>query len=444
MYELKSLSAIYLRGMLRIVFALAFGSTPSWGQSVSNCQLTMDPGGSFDSPQAALNAASAYWGYPFYALNEAQVCKGQWIKAEWFLDQPIPGDTGITIWPFIGKAVQGFCDVASDGSVHVVSTRDELFGVYVAARCSGAASATSIALTGPTETRPAGTGGSSAVIITAKVTDSANPKPGVVVSFSVDVTANSGGHDHDDASRPKGGLSVPQGTTDANGEIRLTFTAPQLAGVHTIKAICGGCSNSPASKEIQVKVPDLVEMLADTAKPATYTLVGATGNHKSNHWFTSSAGGVLQKVTDAMFKTGWGSVGVNDGSLLWGGLFDIKGGWTPSHQEHRMGTEVDISVTNPSKATDEQKKKTYAELCKKDNTALSIQTLWHQDDGYPEHFHMYLDGTGLTSQAGGGPCCTHYKTTRPKMDKKTGKPVLDTNGKSVQENVALCEETSPR
>ena len=144
-----------------------------------------------------------------------------------------------------------------------------------------------------------------------------------------------------------------------------------------------------------------------------------------------------------MFDTGWGAVGVNDGSLMWGGLFDIRGGWTPSHSEHRTGSEVDLSVTNPRSITGLQKKKTYAELCKKENTAFSIQTLWHQDDGYPEHFHMYLDGTGLTREAGGGPCCTRYKTTRVKKD-KNGAPVLDKNGVPVQETVALCEETTPR
>lgn len=256
------------------------------------------------------------------------------------------------------------------------------------------------------------------------------------------MTSNSGGHDHD-IHRPMGALSALQGVTDANGEFKLSFQPPEVSGTHTIKATCLSCSNSPADKEIQVKVPNLVEMLPDTAKPATYTLVGATGNHKSNHWFTTSAGGVLQKVVDAMFRTGWGAVGVNDGSLVWGGLFDIKGSWTPSHNEHRVGTEVDLSVTNPRNVTDEQKKKTYAELCKKNNTAFSIQTLWHQDDGYPEHYHMYLDGNGMSSEAGGGPCCTRYKTIRAKMD-KNGKPVLDKTGKPVQETVALCEETSPR
>lgn len=303
-----------------------------------------------------------------------------------------------------------------------------------------------LAVTGLAETRPAGTGGSSTVTLVAKVTSGSTPKPGVGLGFSVEVTSNSGGHDHD-SSRPKGALSATQGVTDANGEFKLSFQAPEVSGTHTIKANCATCSKPVVSKEIQVKVPNLVEMLADTAKPAAYTLIGNTVgiglNHKSNHWFAPASEVTLHKVTDAMFKTGWGAVGVNDGSLVWGGLFDIKGGWTPSHHEHRMGMEVDLSVTNPRNVTDEQKKKTYSELCKKENTAFSIQTLWHQDDGYPEHFHVYLDGAGLPSQANGGPCCARYKSTRTKVD-KNGKPVLDKKGHPLQETVPLCEETSPR
>lgn len=300
-----------------------------------------------------------------------------------------------------------------------------------------------LVVTSATDMLPTSAGATSTIPLTAKVTSASTPQQGVALSFSVDVIANSGGHEHHNAARPKGTFNAVQGTTDTKGEVKVTFTAPEVAGIHTIKVTCATCSNSPITKEIQVKVPNLVEMLPDTARPATYTLVGANGNHKSNHWFSSASVVTLGKVADAMFKTGWGVVGVNDGSLTWGGLFDIKGGWTPSHHEHRVGTEVDLSVTNPRQITDEQKKKAYAELCKKNNAAFSIQTLWHQDDGYPEHFHMYLDGSGLTDQAGGGPCCARYKTTRPKVDKK-GKPVLDKHGKPVLETVALCEETTPR
>jgi hypothetical protein len=296
---------------------------------------------------------------------------------------------------------------------------------------------------GSKQIRPSGTGGSSVAELLAKVVEGTTPKAGLAVQFSTDSTANSGGHDHSHIARPKAVLTPLSGITDSNGEVRFKFNATPIAGIHTITATCSDCSNKTAVENLTVKVPDLVEMPPDTKVPPRYTLVGQTANHSSNHWFTLSSRNTLYMVVDVMVKTGWGAVGINDGSLIWGGLFDIKGNWSPSHSEHRTGNEVDISVTNPGLVSASKKKNTYAELCKKENTAFSLQTLWHVDDGYPEHFHMYLDGTGLTSQAGGGSCCARYKTTRAKND-TNGNPVLDAAGKPVQETVALCEETSPR
>lgn len=99
-----------------------------------------------------------------------------------------------------------------------------------------AAAAQTLSISSVIEIRPAGTDGASTLQVAGKVTSGSQPKAGVVVSFSVDVTAKSGGHDHDDPIRPKGTLSSAQGTTDANGEVKVTFTAPEIAGVHTTKA----------------------------------------------------------------------------------------------------------------------------------------------------------------------------------------------------------------
>lgn len=69
----------------------------------------------------------------------------------------------------------------------------------------------------PLETRPSGTGGVSTITLTAKVTSGSAPNSGVSLNFSVEATANSGGHDHHNAARPKGDVNPIQGTTDANG-----------------------------------------------------------------------------------------------------------------------------------------------------------------------------------------------------------------------------------
>lgn len=421
-----------------MIYLLLIGSTLAQAQTGAVCSLsggTNLNGRSFDSPSSALEAVKQEQNLP--VQNPViQACKGAWLRADLVLGDAIRYNGNLDYEVY----VDADSVVCRDGQI--VQTRHALYPLSVTITCAETASYQT--LSASLETRPAATGGTSTVVLTAKTTTpNGQPKPGVALHFSVDVKPNSGGHDHRSNTRPKGTLSLVQGVTNANGELAVTFSAPAIAGIHTIKSTCQSCSNKEVSQDIQVKVPNLVEMLPDTAKLATYTLVGATGNHKSNHWFSSASVVTLGKVADTMFKTGWGVVGVNDGSLAWGGLFDINGGWTPSHHEHRVGTEVDLSVTNPRQVTKEQKEKTFDTLCAKDNTAFSIQTLWHQDDGYPEHFHMYLDGTGLTGHAAGGSCCTQYKTTRAKKD-KNGNLVLGKDGKPVQETVKLCTETSPR
>lgn len=311
---------------------------------------------------------------------------------------------------------------------------------------------TQITLNGPTVIQPLNTGKITTATITALVTSGGQPQPGISVKLSNTVEFTSGGHEANHISaRPLGTINGSTQTvslvSDASGTVKFKFTGPAAAGTHTIKAECDSCA-SPANHKIDVKVPGLVALTADTATPRQYTLVGNTAapglNHPSSHWFAPTSLKVLEKVIGIMNTTGWGAVGVNDGSLPWGGLFDIYGKWAPpSHQGHRDGTEVDISFTLPKSPTDALKKKTFDKLCEKENTTLDIQTLWHKDDGYKEHYHIYLDGTGLGSNAAGGNCCTSYKITRAKKN-KDGTPVLDRSGKVVTEQVFLCEEVAPR
>lgn len=172
---------------------------------------------------------------------------------------------------------------------------------------------------------PVHTSGDSEKVFKIRVTQGINPMPGIAVTFSVDVTPNSGGHGHHDPVRPKGALSGTQGTTDVNGEVKVTFKAPEVAGIHTIKAICSTCSNSPVTKEIQVKVPDLLPISPNAPKNAdgtfVYALTSIDPTHQDNgqYHLTEQSRQNLRAMIEAFAAEGWGTVALNDASLYWGG-----------------------------------------------------------------------------------------------------------------------------
>jgi hypothetical protein len=252
--------------------------------------------------------------------------------------------------------------------------------------------------------RPAGAegDGKSTYNMVAKVTEGGKPKVGMTVTFKVDVKANTGGHDHHDTSRPKGTLSATTAVTDTQGEAKLTFTSSEFAGTHTVTATCTDCKPNAITKEheFEVKVPDLVALPPGDG----YVLQGNTSEigkrHLGNHFFTKSASGNLLAFIKTLAEHGWKPVAINDGSLIWGGRFDIRAGWgladaRESHQEHRTGEEVDISVAT---GTDPQKTKSaYDEFCKNSKVGVPTTILWHDippklGGKYPLHFHLRLNG----------------------------------------------------
>ena len=303
----------------------------------------------------------------------------------------------------------------------------------------------------PPDPRPKGTEGKDPKSheLIAKVMEGSTPKAGVAVTFKVDVKEGSGEHsvtsngDHVHANRPKGKITPLTEKTNTSGEIRIKFESADPAGTHIVTATCETCSNKSATKDVKVLVPDLVELTADKGTPKTFNLVGNTNypgtNHPGNHYFTAAAKETLVNgVIPTMIEAGWGVVGVNDGSLKDGGLFDINGNWTTSHAGHRIGTEVDISFKQPKGVGDKTVREAYKELCKKDGAAFDIQTLWHKNDGYEPHYHIYLNGLGLPSGSK-EKCCERNRT--PKKDKE-GNIVLHTSGKNKGQPVYLyfCEE----
>lgn len=260
-----------------------------------------------------------------------------------------------------------------------------------------------IAFTGGTvsSVRPDRAGGIAEATFQAKVTQGVNPVPGVALSFSVEVTPNSGGHEHHDGARPKGSLSKLSSTTDANGEVQVTFKAPEIAGIHTIKATCATCSNSPVTKEIQVKVPDLLPISPNPPRNTDGTFVYALtsvdkthqGNgryHVNQYYLTEQSQINLQSMIAAFAAEGWGTVALNDASLYWGGRYDISANWAGSHKGHREGREIDISFSragNPISAS--KQSDFYDKFCKNKKVSFPFSVLHHYVKN--PHFHVYLE-----------------------------------------------------
>jgi len=71
-------------------------------------------------------------------------------------------------------------------------------------------------------------------------------------------------------------------------------------------------------------------------------LIGQTSSHPENHYGTENTLWTLLDLAMGYFETENGTVRINDISLIWGGLFDIKANWASPHRSHRIGKNVDV------------------------------------------------------------------------------------------------------
>jgi hypothetical protein len=293
---------------------------------------------------------------------------------------------------------------------------------------------------GQAEPRPKGSeggDGKSTYDLIAKVTEGNQPKAGMALTFTVAVEAGSGNHPMNPTGRPKGELSIKSGTTNASGEVKVTFTSPMFSGTHKVTVICDKCTGTikTAEKVFNVKVPNLTKIPASI----NWRFISTDKYHKNNnasaatqtvYYLTQPAHTGLVELTKYMVEQGWktksekpASVGLNDASLEWGGKFySYKSGtnyidWTSNgraHKEHRIGTQIDLRTTDVS---NELEKQMYDKICNPQNGKYPVQAkiLWHtgvqkctDDKGKvfsctPEHYHAYLLGN-ISSKLGGGQC----------------------------------------
>jgi len=187
--------------------------------------------------------------------------------------------------------------------------------------------------------------------------------PNARVQLQVNPVAKSGGHDHDDANRPKGSLGGPaptayivEGNTGQNG-FSFTFTAPEVAGDYKIIAKCTDGKNCPQQGADTVWVG--LKGLIPLQPLSVYVLIAPNADdfHPNNH-FMSSLGSERLAVLAALYNGKFPNDPVlylNDASLERGGLFDIsaKRGspWTAPHRAHRLGTNIDVRANPESNPT---------------------------------------------------------------------------------------------
>lgn len=196
----------------------------------------------------------------------------------------------------------------------------------------------------PTQIAPIGAGqaGTTSTVTVHVVHEvTGDPIRDTTVYMSASGLANQGGHIHTAGTRPVGTFSPSSGKTNTNGYFTSTYTAGVVGGADNVRARCGDDSGG---YNLSIAVPGLGELPPGD----NYTLTGATSTHPYNHYGTNATRLALVSIANHYHADfpGAGALRYNDMSLVKGGLFDIYADWAPPHDEHRAGTNCDLSMSN--------------------------------------------------------------------------------------------------
>ncbi len=170
-----------------------------------------------------------------------------------------------------------------------------------------------------------------------------------VIKFSIlppTDPADMAGHKDDmhTGDRPLGEFEdgTDECTTDNTGacDVPVNYLAPEVSGRYTIKAEMEDDASVTDEQKITVSVEGLDAM--PLSPDNSYRLTGQTNSHPVNHYATEFTIGKVQDIVQDYFNRRDATLGINDMSLVWGGLFDYKGTWQPPHDWHRDGTSADI------------------------------------------------------------------------------------------------------
>ncbi|MCL4558946.1 MAG: hypothetical protein M1491_10075 [Deltaproteobacteria bacterium] len=149
-----------------------------------------------------------------------------------------------------------------------------------------------------------------------------------------------GGHSHDHAtvSTAIGFFDNNTCTTDSSGSCDVTWHPPEASGLYELKVYVDGEPDVANTQRFMVGVEGLTSLVPSSY----YRLTGQTNSHPDNHWAMEDVIGNIQKMASAFYRDNNATLGINDMSLVYGGLFDIDADWNIPHSLHRLGRSVDI------------------------------------------------------------------------------------------------------
>jgi len=211
----------------------------------------------------------------------------------------------------------------------------------VVVRGPGGAAVRIRSLSGSFDVRPRGAGDPSTLPLEVSVVDeNGTPIPDQFVTFRLEATEGTAGHLHS-GGKPPGGLSGHGVSTGPEGRVTVTYTASEASGpVHLQGSSLGA---TPDDHTITAGVPGL-----EALPPSdVYLLVGggpAFPSHPDNHYGSPPFNTALHGLATFFFERYEVPLEYNDMSLVQGGLFDFHDNWSPPHDEHRLGTNVDLRI----------------------------------------------------------------------------------------------------
>lgn len=234
--------------------------------------------------------------------------------------------------------------------------------------------------------------------LVVKVMGSDGNPGNIPVNMTVTAIDDTGGHvqAHHNARNPthSGVLEIGsrKGTSfnniTINGVQEFKFTSPKSSGDHLIEISCPNhtCTQTKPDK-IWVGIKDLKALPGSQL----YQFIGDTDAHPDNHYVSDLAAKKIDNIAfvyDEEFPD-FPVLHINDISLERGGLFDNSGEWTPPHQLHRTGMDIDIraheNLGKPGGNVPVQNYKEFVSISKQHGCRARI----HLGGSPGEHFHLY-------------------------------------------------------